>query len=251
MSAASTLPRLKHSPRQTRAAVSSAQLLARRFSLPHDWRSSARIRPYANATLAARSIGGYILSGKRHRFAISWRVMSSTPMTKRQVASMRSPNTMLSGAWRSVLGVTLAAVCFSAALAATPFDALIGAWSGSGQIRYQDGQSEPVRCTAYYTEGGQRLRLAIRCKSTSNEIEIRGQLISRGETVTGTWEERTFHASGEASGRIANNRIILSVAGGGFSGSMSVSYGASRQIVVISTEGISMKSVNVTLTKGG
>lgn len=58
MSAASTLPRLKHSPRQTRAAVSSAQLLARRFSLPHDWRSSARIGPYANATLAARSIGG-------------------------------------------------------------------------------------------------------------------------------------------------------------------------------------------------
>ena len=172
-------------------------------------------------------------------------------MTKRQVASMRSPNTMLSGAWRSVLGVTLAAVCISAALAATPFDALIGAWSGSGQIRYQDGQSEPVRCTAYYTEGGQRLQLAIRCKSTSNEIEIRGQLISRGETVTGTWEERTFHASGEASGRIANNRIILSVAGGGFSGSMSVSYGGSRQIVVISTEGISMKSVNVTLTKGG
>ena len=176
--------------------------------------------------------------------------MSSTPMSKGQVASVLSTNTLLSGAWRGMFGVSLAAVCISAALAATSFDALIGAWSGSGQIRYQEGQSEPVRCTAYYTEGGQRLHLAIRCRSTSNEIEIRGQLTSRGETITGTWEERTFNASGEASGRIANNRITLSVVGGGFSGSMSVSYTGSRQVVVISTEGISMKSVNVTLTKG-
>ncbi|NJO33957.1 MAG: hypothetical protein HC869_13260 [Rhodospirillales bacterium] len=152
---------------------------------------------------------------------------------------------------RLLIAAALAAIPFASVLARTPFDALLGAWSGSGQIRYQDGQSEPVRCTAYYTEGGQRLRLAIRCRSASNEIDIRGQLSARGEVVTGSWEERTFNASGQASGRIAGNRIALSVTGGGFSGSMSVSYGTSRQAVLISTEGIPMRSVNITMTKGG
>jgi hypothetical protein len=31
--------------------------------------------------------------------------------------------------------------------AASRFDALLGAWSGSGRSMYQDGQAEPIRCT--------------------------------------------------------------------------------------------------------
>jgi hypothetical protein len=42
----------------------------------------------------------------------------------------------------------------------------------------------------------------------------------------------------------------LNVIGGGFSGSMSVTLGGARQTVSISTQGISMRSVNVTLAKG-
>ncbi|MGD9715242.1 MAG: hypothetical protein AB7V46_24775 [Thermomicrobiales bacterium] len=141
-------------------------------------------------------------------------------------------------------------VCFATtAVSATAFDALIGTWSGSGQIRYQDSSSERVRCTAYYSEGGERLRLAIRCNSDSNQIEIRGHLTQRGERVTGTWEERTFNASGNAEGRVSATRLNLSIGGGAFSGSMSVTYGGSKQTVVISTEGISMKSVTITLRK--
>ena len=135
--------------------------------------------------------------------------------------------------------------------AASRFDALLGAWSGSGRSTYQDGQAEPIRCTAYYTENGPRLRLAIRCQSASTDIEIRGQLTASGERASGTWEERTFHASGEANGRLAGNRMTLSIAGGGFSGSMSVVFGGGRQVVTIATEGISLKSVTVTLLKSG
>jgi hypothetical protein len=133
--------------------------------------------------------------------------------------------------------------------AATPFDGLLGSWSGSGQIRYQSGDSEAVRCTAYYTGGGARLRLAIRCKSVSNEIEIRGQLALQADKVSGSWEERTFNVSGEASGRTAGGRMSLSIAGGGFSGSMVVSHEGTRQSVTISTSGIPMKSVNVTMSR--
>lgn len=136
-------------------------------------------------------------------------------------------------------------------MTASRFDPLLGAWSGSGRSSYQDGQTEPIRCAAYYTASGSRLRLAIRCQSASNEIEIRGQLVASGENVSGTWEERTFNASGEASGRFTGNRMGLSVKGGGLSGSMSVLLGGGRQVVTITTEGIPLKRVTVTLSKSG
>jgi len=149
--------------------------------------------------------------------------------------------------WQTA-GVFAIVICAAInARAATPFDNLLGSWSGSGQIRYESGEPEGVRCTAYYSGGGQHLRLVIRCKSPSNEIEIRGLLTQQAEKLSGTWEERTFNASGEASGRMTSGRMSLSITGGGFSGSMSVVYERSRQVVVITIQGIAMKSVSVTL----
>jgi hypothetical protein len=156
------------------------------------------------------------------------------------------------GVGRVLIGsvlLSLAVFCAGSAQAATLLDRLMGSWSGSGQIRYDDGQSEGVRCSAYYTGGNERLRLAIRCRSDSSEVEIRGLLTRQGETLAGTWEERTFHASGDASGRVAGDKMSLSIAGGGFSGSMSVAHAGSRQVVTITTQGIKMRSVNVTLTR--
>jgi hypothetical protein len=147
----------------------------------------------------------------------------------------------------------LAIAACAAAASANPeasFDGLLGNWSGSGQVRYESGDNESIRCNAYYTGGGAKLGLAIRCKSPSNDIEIRGALTQQGEKVSGTWEERTFNASGEASGKIAAGRLNLSVAGGGFSGTMAVTYEGPKQTVAITAQGIPMKSVNVTLTKG-
>jgi hypothetical protein len=138
----------------------------------------------------------------------------------------------------------------TAALAATPFDAFLGSWSGTGQVRYDDGRSESMRCQAFYTGGGQRLNLAIRCNSAGSEVAIRGQLTEAGGSVSGTWEERTFNAAGNVKGQISGNRLTLSVTGGGFTGSMSVSLGGSRQTVAISTQGIPMRSVSVVLAKG-
>jgi hypothetical protein len=144
----------------------------------------------------------------------------------------------------------MAALSTGSAEAAALLDKLMGSWSGSGQIRYDDGQSEGIRCSAYYTGGSDRLRFAIRCRSDSTEVEIRGLLTRQGEKLAGTWEERTFNASGEASGRVAGDKMSLSVSGGGFSGSMTVASAGSRQVVTISTQGIRMRSVNVTLARG-
>lgn len=137
----------------------------------------------------------------------------------------------------------------AAGFADTLFDSLRGSWSGSGQIRYEDGTAEGIKCTAYYTGEGAQLRLAIRCESDSNKVEIRGQLTAQGETLSGTWEERTFNAAGDAKGRVTADKMSLSIVGGGFKAAMSVSAAGVKQSVNIYSEGIKMKSVSITLGK--
>jgi hypothetical protein len=137
----------------------------------------------------------------------------------------------------------------SASQTTTLLDTLLGSWAGSGQIRYDDGGSEGIRCNAYYTGSNERFRMAIRCRSDSTNVEIRGLLTRQGEALSGTWEERTFNAAGKAEGRLAANRMNLSITGGGFTGSMSVGYAGSRQTVSITAQGIKMRSVDVTLSK--
>ena len=132
--------------------------------------------------------------------------------------------------------------------AANPFDTLLGSWRGSGQITLNDGRRERLTCNAYYTGGGSQLGMAIRCQSDTSNVEIRSKLSLSGSRISGTWEERTFNASGTASGSASGNRISLSIAGG-VSGSMQVSYSGSRQSVSISTQNIALKSVTISLSR--
>src|SRR5262245_2869022 len=82
----------------------------------------------------------------------------------------------------AIVPCALAAMLWQAPIgfAESLFDSLRGSWSGMGQIRYDDGTSEGIKCTAYYTGEGAELRLAIRCESSSTKVEIRGQLAAQG-----------------------------------------------------------------------
>jgi hypothetical protein len=153
----------------------------------------------------------------------------------------------------------LAALALTASVALTPwpypqaeaasaFDVLLGSWRGSGQIQLTDGRAERLKCNAYYTGGGSQLGMAIRCQSESSNVEIRSKLSQSGSRVTGTWEERTFNAAGNASGQATGDRISLQISGG-VTGTMLVSYSSSRQSVAISTQGIALKSVKIDLTR--
>ena len=132
--------------------------------------------------------------------------------------------------------------------AANPFDTLLGSWRGSGQITLNDGRRERLTCNAYYTGGGSQLGMAIRCQSDTSNVEIRSKLSLSGSRISGTWEERTFNASGTASGSASGDRISLAIAGG-VSGSMQVSFSSSRQSVSISTQNIALKSVTISLSR--
>lgn len=134
---------------------------------------------------------------------------------------------------------------FAAAASPSAVATLLGTWGGNGRITYTDGSSEGIHCNAYYTGGGSDLNMAIRCKSEKNPIHIRSKLRISGGRATGTWEERTFNASGSASGKVGSHSMSLRVAGGGFNGSMSVSFTKSTHRVNISTQGIAMKSASI------
>lgn len=163
-------------------------------------------------------------------------------------------------AWMTSLGcmAIAAGIAFGAtttgseAVAEAPFAGLNGTWSGGGQIRLSGGSTEALKCKAYYTpkESGTSVGMAIRCASPSNKIELRATLMFQGGRVTGSWEERTFNAMGEVSGSAAGNRLNLSIVGGGFSGAMAVSTNGSSQTVSITTDGIGLKGVNISLSKG-
>lgn len=131
---------------------------------------------------------------------------------------------------------------------ATPFDTLLGTWGGSGQMRFQDGTKGRIQCDAYYTGGGTQLGMAIRCSSDVQDIEMRSKLSYSGGRVSGSWEERTFNARGTATGTATASKISLAISGGVI-GTMVVNFTRSRQDVYISTEGIALEGVTISLSR--
>lgn len=129
-----------------------------------------------------------------------------------------------------------------------PFATLLGSWGGSGLIVLQDGRKERIKCTGYYTGGGTQLGLAIYCKSNTQDVKMRGKISYNAGSLSGTWEERNFNASGNINGTASNNRITMRI-GGNVSGTMIVSFTKRRQKVTIKTSGIGLKSVNVTMSR--
>jgi len=158
----------------------------------------------------------------------------------------------LSFRWRAaaVTGLALL-VAGVGAEAASPFADLTGSWSGSGRIKLEDGKTESLKCKAYYLPkgGGAELGLALRCASASNKIELRANLTSSGNRVSGSWEERAFNAAGTVSGSASDNRLNLSINGGGFTGSMAVTTTGKSQVIAVSTQGIALRGVNVNLQR--
>ncbi|MGE0626851.1 MAG: hypothetical protein AB7O43_03440 [Hyphomicrobiaceae bacterium] len=135
------------------------------------------------------------------------------------------------------------------AAASSAVSTLIGTWGGNGRITYTDGSSEGIHCNAYYTGGGDELRMAIQCQSDKNPINIRSQLRVGGSRVTGTWEERTFNASGNASGSVSSDKMSLNVSGGGFNGTMTLSFSKNSQSVSITTKGIAMSRATMRFSR--
>ena len=154
--------------------------------------------------------------------------------------------------WRpmaAVLVAWLAVAAWVPAHAASPFAGLSGSWSGSGHIRLDNGKTEGIRCSASYApRGGAALVLSLRCASQSNRIELRASLVSNGERLSGTWEERSYNASGSVSGVASGGSLRLSI-GGSLSGYMLVTTTGGSQSISVRTDGAGFRGVSISLRR--
>jgi hypothetical protein len=157
---------------------------------------------------------------------------------------------------RSILSAVAIAGAVATALgtpahAAGAFANFSGSWSGSGQMRLEGGRTEALRCKAYYTDksGGTALGISLRCASNSGKVELRANLTSNGNRVSGSWEERQFNASGSASGTAGGNHIALAIDGSGLTGSLTVSTNGARQTVSLSTQNVALKGLQISLAR--
>jgi hypothetical protein len=146
-----------------------------------------------------------------------------------------------------VLASLLAA---GSAEAASPFRALAGSWVGGGTLSMQSGERERLRCRAAYdTDGGEQLRLNIRCASDSYNIDLSSDVAYRGGAISGQWSESSHNASGTIEGRANGDRIEALASGQAFSAGLSLTTRGNRQTISIRPQGTEITGVNLELSR--
>lgn len=129
-----------------------------------------------------------------------------------------------------------------------PFRDFYGTWSGTGSAVFSDGKRERLRCTAYYTGADSLLKLAIRCASPSNKIEMRADVSASGSAIKGHWEERTYNAEGDGNGRIIDNKLNMKISGT-VEGELVVTTDKTEQLVSVNTTGTALQGVHLKLKR--
>lgn len=164
-------------------------------------------------------------------------------------------------AQRAHLGqLRLAAIAGCAVLALSPgialaqaqasLDVLAGTWNGSGTMQFEDGKSEKFSCKGYY-RASPNLSVVFRCKGTTTNFELRSKLLkAEGSKVSGTWEERTYGVTGEASGTAGPGKLNVRFRGS-LAGSLNVSFTPSSQSVSVSidTKGTGLKGARMSFSR--
>jgi hypothetical protein len=147
--------------------------------------------------------------------------------------------------------VALALLLGARLAAADPLGDLNGFWSGTGSVLLSGGNTERVKCQVFYKSAGgnTQIRQTMRCASTDYTINSLAELRVRGGQVTGSWEERTYSAKGEVTGRFSGEGFVLSIHGANFSAAMNVSLSGCKQNISITPKGLDVTRVTIALAK--
>jgi hypothetical protein len=149
------------------------------------------------------------------------------------------------------LPVVMLAATPSFAQGAGPFSGMDGAWNGTGAIALSSGARERIRCRATYdvNEGGDHLKLDLRCASDSYKFALSGNAESAGGSVSGNWFESTRNVGGNISGRAGGGQIQATASGQTFTALLSMKTTGNRQAVSITSPGSELQEVSITLSK--
>ena len=153
----------------------------------------------------------------------------------------------------SAAGVSTLLLLSAPAISAQPsaFIGLGGAWSGGGTVSLSDGSTERIRCRANYRVGGggTTLKQSLRCASDSYRFDLNSDVVSQGESISGTWSESSRNINGSLQGRASGERIAVFVEAAGFAANLTLTTHGSRQSVSIISQG-EIKSVSLALVRG-
>ena len=135
--------------------------------------------------------------------------------------------------------------------AVSPWDSLVGYWQGAGKVSLTNGKTERVKCAVSYKTGdnGRSVKQTLRCASADYTISALAELRVSGGAVTGSWEERTYSATGEISGRQAGNVLSLNIKGASFTAALNVATNNCRQSINIAPQGLEVSRISIDLTK--
>lgn len=101
-----------------------------------------------------------------------------------------------------------------------------------------------MSCRGSYTGNSYRIKMALRCFGSGNQVSINGLMRSTRGKVTGSWRENNFSLGGQVSGSASKGRVRLGISGG-VNGSMSMSFNRTSQTVTVSTSGVSLQRVTM------
>lgn len=149
----------------------------------------------------------------------------------------------------ALIGAATVTLSTNSAAADAGLDVLAGAWHGGGTMSFESGKTEDISCNGYY-KGIGKLSVVIRCKGTSSNFELRSKLGSNGDKVSGSWEERTYNATGDASGTTSPGKLNVQFSGS-LTGRLEMSFSPSSQSVSVSvdTKGAGITGVRVSLNR--
>jgi hypothetical protein len=133
---------------------------------------------------------------------------------------------------------------------AAPFTGMAGVWSGSGSISLEDGSKERIRCKATYavSSEGNGLNQSLLCASDSYKFELKSDVVAKGGTLSGTWQETTRNVGGTLEGRAGNGQFNVIVTAPVFTARLTMTTTGNKQNVAISSEG-QFKGANIALSR--
>lgn len=162
------------------------------------------------------------------------------------------PGNDRTGRWATAsVSVALLLAASAGSAAAGPIEDLAGYWSGAGTVVLKGGDTERVKCAVVYRVGGggTQIRQTLRCASADYNINGAAELHVKGAQVSGTWEEKTYSATGEVSGRYTGSSFVLSIQAPSFTAAMNVGLSSCKQSIVITPKGIDVRRISMNLAK--
>lgn len=163
---------------------------------------------------------------------------------------MRIRITALTAAALAMLTGSITGPTEAFADASPVFKQLAGSWHGSGELVLDDGTREQLSCNGYYVlkSEGKGLSMASLCSSGKQKFELRSLVSESATGISGQWEERTFHATGQVSGKATGSAINLSFSGT-IEGTIAIALTGKTHSVNVTAAGAGIKGVTISLTR--